>query len=92
MLYRAADGAMELGRVSQVAGGEASLERLEEDAVNLVWRVSYEPEQRVPLSSVVRKVEADYMQVRQGSVLAGCIKVLHSLTGTPRSLSAARRP
>lgn len=64
MLYKSADGAAALGRVSQLAADEVSLERLEEDAVNLVWRVSYDAEQRVPLSSVWRKVEADYMQVR----------------------------
>ena len=49
--------------VTQVAAEEVCIERLEEDAANLVWVVSHEAEERVPLTAVSATVAADYLQL-----------------------------
>lgn len=67
MVYDSPGGAPALGRVVSAAGAtEVTVERLEEDAVNLVWLVAHEAEQRVPASGVRRTVQADYLQLVSG--------------------------
>ena len=39
------------------------IERLEEDAANLVWVLSHEAEESVPLTAVSATVAADYLQM-----------------------------